>query len=184
MKQFLIVTTLLTAAWGQAPSAQTDVRVVVAAVEQQSITTAAQLQAVRIDKWKTDSDQKQRAQANADSIVRNLTAALPSMISEVRAHPESFAANFKLYRNLSALYDVLLPLTESAGAFGPKGEYETLSSQLQRWDDIRRDYGDFMAQLAAQKDAAAAAPAQAKQPPKKIIIDDTAPAKSSKKKKK
>ena len=183
MKPFLFLAALLTAAWGQAPPVQIDVRVMAAAVEQQSITTAAQLQAIRIDKWKTDSEQKQRAQSNADSIVRNLTAALPTMISEVRAHPDGFAANFKLYRNLSALYDVLLPLTESAGAFGAKGEYQTLSSQLQRWDDIRRDYGDFMAQLAAQKDAAAA-PAQAKQPPKKIIIDDTAPTKTTKKKKK
>src|SRR5271170_1178597 len=40
---------------------------------------------MRIEKWKADANSKQQAQANADSIQRNLTQALPALISAVRS---------------------------------------------------------------------------------------------------
>jgi hypothetical protein len=157
---------------------------VLASMEQTAYSTVAQLQALRIDKWKTESEQKRQAQQNADSLIRNMTAALPTMINTARSNPNSFAANFKLYRNVSALYDVMLPVTESAGAFGQKGEFQALGEQLQRWDEIRRQFGDYLEQLAASNDlaaanAAAGTPAKAKA--RKIIVDDTAPAPKKKK---
>jgi hypothetical protein len=157
---------------------------VLASMEQAGYSTVGQLQALRIDKWKTESGQKQQAQQNADSLIRNMTAALPTMIATARTNPQSFAANFKLYRNISALYDVMLPLAESAGAFGRKGEFQALGEQLQRWDEIRRQFGDYLEQLAASKDVAAAnaaAGSAAKAKAKKIIVDDTAPAPKKKK---
>jgi hypothetical protein len=168
-----------------------DIGVTLASIEQTAYSTTAQLQATRIDKWKTESSQKQQAQQNAESLTRNLTAALPGMVAAVRTSPNSMAANFKLYRNITALYDVLLPLTESAGAFGQKGEFQALGDQLERWDQIRRSHADYLERLAAQKDAATTAAAgtssstskSAKS--KKIIVDDEpAPSKSKKSKKK
>ena len=67
---------------------------------------------MRIEKWKTDSDSKRQAQATADSVQRNLTSALPALISNVRSAPQDLAEEFKLYRNLNALYDVFASLTE------------------------------------------------------------------------
>ena len=165
-----------------------DINVTLASIEQTAYSTIAQLQATRIDKWKTESDQKRQAQQNAESLTRNLSAALPGMVTAVRTAPNSMAANFKLYRNISALYDVLLPLTESAGAFGSKGEYQALTDQLDRWDQIRRAHADYMERLAALKDAPPATGTNAgttKSGPKKIIVDDEpAPSKSKKTKKK
>ena len=168
-----------------------DIGVTLASIEQTAYSTTAQLQATRIDKWKTESSQKQQAQQNAESLVRNLTAALPGMVAAVRTSPNSMAANFKLYRNISALYDVLLPLTESAGAFGQKGEFQALGDQLERWDHIRRSHADYLERLAAQKDAATTAaagtPSNTSKGAKgrKIIVDDEpAPSKSKKSKKK
>jgi len=161
-----------------------DLNVLLATIEQTSNSSVAQIQAMRIDKWKTESSQKHLAQQNADSLVRNMQAALPTMVTAARQQPQSFAANFKLYRNLGALYDVMLPLTESAGAFGQKGEFQAVGEQLQHWDEIRRNYGDYLEQLAARKDAAQAAAAQSTQTkPKKIIVDD-APSSTKKKKQK
>ena len=85
---------------------------------------------MRIDKWKADNGSKQQAHANADSLQRNLTSALPGLISNVRAAPQDLTPGFKLYRNLNALYDVLTSFTEAAGAFGPRNEYEALAQQL------------------------------------------------------
>ena len=148
---------------------------------------------LRIDKWKADADSKQQAQANADSIQRNLTSALPVLIDAVRSAPQDLNAEFKLYRNLNALYDVFASLTEVTGAFGPKGDYEALAQQLETFDSVRRNLGDALEQLTsstqsevvqlrtqvrAYQQAAAAAP------PKKVVVDDTQPAKKTVHKKK
>jgi len=171
-----------------APPAPQALGVTLASIEQTAYATTAQLQATRIDKWKTESSQKQQAQQNAESLIRNLTAALPGMVTAVRTSPNSMAANFKLYRNITALYDVLLPLTESAGAFGSKGEFQALGEQLERWDQIRRSHADYIERLAAMKDAPPATGTTAgtsKSGTKKIIVDDEpAPSKSKKTKKK
>ncbi len=148
---------------------------------------------LRIDKWKADGQSKQQAQANADSVQRNLTSALPVLIDAVRSAPQDLNGEFKLYRNLNALYDVFASLTEAAGAFGPKGDYEALAQQLVTFDSVRRDLGDALEQLTSstqlelnrlrtqvlgyQRAAAAA-------PPKKVIVDDTEPPKKTVHKKK
>ena len=43
---------------------------------------------MRIEKWKADSNSKQQAQGNADSVQRNLTTALPGLIANVRSAPQ------------------------------------------------------------------------------------------------
>ncbi len=150
---------------------------------------------LRIERWKTDSNTKRQAQANAESLQRNMTAALPAIMDQVRANPGSIAAAFKLYRNVNALYDVMSSLTESAGAFGPKEEYQALANDAGQLDNLRRSLADRVEAMAGARDAqiaqlearARAAAAAAATPPKKIVIDDTEsakkPAKKSAKKK-
>ena len=50
---------------------------------------------LRIDKWKADGQSKQQAQANADSVQRNLTSALPVLIDAVRSAPQDLGADRK-----------------------------------------------------------------------------------------
>jgi hypothetical protein len=150
---------------------------------------------MRIEKWKTDSDSKRQAQATADSIQRNLTSALPALISNVRSAPQDLGEEFKLYRNLNALYDVFASLTESTGAFGAKSDYDALATQLDVIDSVRRDMGNALESLTAStqselaqlrtqvhtlQQAAATPPA----PPKKVIVDDNEPVKKTTHKKK
>ncbi len=150
---------------------------------------------VRIEKWKADSASKQQAQANADSLQRNLTSALPGLIGNFRAAPQDLNAGFKLYRNLNALFDVLASFTESTGAFGQKNDYDELAQQLNVIDSVRRDLGDNLEGLTSlteselnqlrmqvhtlQQQAAAPAP-----PPKKVVVDNSEPAKKTTHKKK
>jgi hypothetical protein len=157
---------------------------------------AFDLSHLRIDKWKADGDSKRQAQANADSVQRNMSSALPGLIDAVRSAPQDLNAEFKLYRNLNALYDVFVSLTEATGAFGPKSDYEALAQQLDTIDSVRRNLGNAVEQLTSstqselnqlrsqirtyQQTAAAAAAA----PPKKVVVDDTEPAKKPVHKKK
>lgn len=104
---------------------------------------------LHIEKWKANSNAKSAAQADADSIQRNLTTALPGLIGAVRAAPEDVNAGFKLYRSLNALTDVFGTLTEATRVFGQKSEYEALSQQLQVFSSVRRKLGERLEQLTA-----------------------------------
>jgi hypothetical protein len=138
---------------------------------------------MHIDKWKADNETKQQSQANAGSLQRNLTTALPGLISDVRTAPQDLTAGFKLYRNLNALYDVLASFTEAAGVFGPKSDYDALAQQLNVIDTARRDLGDRLEgqtaqtqvelnQLRAEVRTLQQAPVPPP-PPKKVVVDNS-----------
>ncbi len=161
-------------------------------LEQVSQTTQIDLAGTRIDHWKTDSNTKRQTQANVESLQRNLKAALPEIIGQMRNSPENLAASFKLYRNLDALYDVLSSVVEAAGAFGSKDEFQALDNDFNIIETARRTLAERMQGLAESKEGELtqlrtqvrnAQPVVAA-PPKKVIVDDTEPVKKPPAKKK
>jgi hypothetical protein len=165
---------------------------IIGQLQQASEATQADLSKLRIEKWKTDSGTKKQTLGNVDSIKRNLQGALPEIVTQLRNSPEDLSASFKIYRNLDALYDVLGNVTESAGAFGSKDEFQSLSNDLGALERSRHSFAQRMESLTASKEAElnqlrtqvktlqAAAPPP---PPKKIIVDDNEPKKPAPKKK-
>ncbi len=121
-------------------------------VQDLALRTAADLGTVRVDKWKADSQTKQQYSSNIASLQRNLTAALPEMLQKTKAAPQSVAPSFRLYRNLNVVYDVLASTAESAGAFGPKEQYEPLESDVSALDQLRKSIADRLDWLAGVKD--------------------------------
>jgi len=162
-------------------------------VEQMSQSTQTDFEKLRIEKWKTDGSTKRATETDVESIQRNLQSALPEIVTQLRSSPEDLSASFKLYRNLDALYDVLISVVESAGAFGPKDDFQLLQEDLEALEKSRRSMADRMESLTAAKEnelarlrgevrtlQAAQTPAAA---PKKVVVDDTdAPKKTTKKK--
>ncbi len=156
-------------------------------IENISKATQSDLAQLRVERWKTDGATKRQALADVDSIQRNLQNALPEMIGILHSSPEDLPATFKLYRNMDALYDVMGGLVESAGAFGPKDDFQGLSNDLSGFESSRKQLAERLEALAGAKEqeivrlrtelkkAEAAAPSAA--PPKKIIVDDTEPEK-------
>lgn len=156
----------------------------VQAIAQKSDADVARL---RIDKWKADSASKQEAQASADSIRRNLTSAVPDLLQRIQASPGSLNANFRLYRNLNALYDTFSALAESTGAFGPSDQYHSISADVSQLDQLRRQIAERVDMLAVANDAElarlrarGATTTSAKPAAKKVVVDDEQP-KSKKK---
>lgn len=151
-------------------------------LNQASQHTENDLSRLRIEKWKTDGNTKRQTQSDTESILRNLQDALPGMLTQLQNSPENLAVTFKTYRNLDALYDVLSSVVESAGAFGGKEEFQSLSNDLNSLDGSRHALADRMDKLAHAKDneigqlRVALQNAQAAIPPKKTIVDDTEPA--------
>ena len=161
-------------------------------LEQSSQQTQLDLAKLRVEKWKTDSNNKRQMQANVESVERNLQSALPEMISQLRMSPENLTATFRVYRNLTALYDVFTAIAESAGAFGTKDEFQSLENDLSMLERSRRAFADRMETLAGAKEIeltrlrAALQTGQGgtnPQQPKKVIVDDNEPPKKPAKKK-
>ncbi len=162
-------------------------------LEEASQSAQLDLAKLRIERWKADSGSKKQTETNSESVQRNLQAALPEIIGQLRASPEDLGATFKLYRNLDALYDVLGSVVESAGAFGTKDEFQALENDLNNFEKSRRSFADRMGNLAGAKEtelirlrtALQSAQASAKpEPAKKVIVDDTEPPKKPAAKKK
>lgn len=162
---------------------------ILGAVDQFSQQANLDLARLRIEKWKTGSEHKQQAQDQAESLMKNLSGALPGMVTAARANPASLAATVKLYRDLNALYEVFGALTEYANSFAPKDEYSALANDQQALDASRRAMGDYLENLASYTDSrvaqlpAAAANATNPSGAKRIIVDDDEPAHPVKKKK-
>jgi len=171
----------------------TQVNGLLSQLEDASRNTQGDLSKLRIERWKTDSAAKKQSLSDVDSIQRNLQSALPEMIAELRNAPEDLPATFKLYRNLDALYNVMSGVVESAGAFGPKDDFQSLSNDLNGLEGARKQFAERMNTLATSKEqeiarlradlktAQAAIPAA---PPKKVVVDDTQPEKKPVPKKK
>jgi len=166
---------------------------ILAQLQQTAQSMQSDLGNTRIEKWKTDGATKRQTLANVESIQRNLQSALPETITQLNNAPEDLGVSFKLYRNLDALYDVFGSVVESAGAFGSKDEFQSLANDMNGLESARRAFGERMQKLAASKEAEmtnlraqvktlTAAPAPPP-PLKKIIVDDTEPPKKPAKKK-
>src|SRR5687767_13670505 len=109
---------------------------------------------LRIDKWKGSSADKDRYQENSQALQRNMVYALPEIISEVRRAPEDLSSNFKLYRNLDALHDVLAGLAAAASEGGRGDDYRDLAEHVTALDTLRRSLAERFEILAEKKDAA------------------------------
>jgi vacuolar-type H+-ATPase subunit I/STV1 len=152
-------------------------------IEQLASSINLDIGKLRVDKWKADSASKRQAESNIDSVQKNLTAALPEFIAAVRNAPRNVAPEFRLYRNLTALSDVFNSIAESAGAFGPKDQFEQMAADINGLEAVRTAIGKRVESLA---EAQALELAQLRQQlvkaraqqatPAKVVVDDNAAA--------
>jgi hypothetical protein len=148
---------------------------------------------LNISRWKAPGEVRSATQQNADSIQRDLSGTLPGLLSTADAAPASVSAVFPVYRNIDALYDVLLRISETAQLAAPPNEISSLSSALSKLESGRTDLANAIlnaskntetevVKLQASIQQAAAHPAP---PPATTVVDDgpakTTPAKRKKK---
>jgi hypothetical protein len=169
-------------------------------LELQKATSSASVNIgrLRIEKWKTDSQQRQQMQQVADSLQKNIANAVPGLISDVQSSRGGVLASFKLYHNVNVVYEFLTSMAEAAGAFGKKEEYQPLEGDAAALDTARQNLSIYIEQAAGKMESANRAAGgsnavQARQAPgtvvpgkKVVVIDEDTPtpkrAKPSKKK--
>jgi hypothetical protein len=124
-----------------------------------------------------------------DSIQRNLQSALPELVTEVNKSPEDLAVSFRLYRDIDVLYEVFGSVVESAGAFGSKDDFQSLSNDMNGLESLRHSFAERVQKLAGAKEEelgrlrtqVKTLMASPPPPPKKVVVDDTDPAKKTEK---
>jgi hypothetical protein len=167
---------------GQTPP-PTDLNTILLQIQQATSSANVDIGKLRIEKWKTDSQQKQQMQQVADSLQKNITNAVPGLISDVQTSKGGVLASFKLYHNLNVVYEFLSSMAEAAGAFGKREEYQPLEGDATALDTVRQNLSTYIEQAAGKMEAAnraAANAVQAKQGPgtlvpgKKVVVIDEA----------
>ena len=175
-----------------ATAAAPNLNAILSDLQHVSLTTNGDLAKLRIERWKADASEKQQMQQVSDSLQRNITQAVPGLISELQASPASVVKAFQLYHNLNVVYEFLSSLSEAAGAYGKREEYDPLASDASGLDRVRQQLSNYIEHSATNlelqlKNSAAPKPSATQatqQAPKKVIIDDSTPTATKKKKKK
>ena len=110
------------------------------------------LTTVRVEKWKAPGAVKDETDANLNSIRRDVETTLPGLLAAADAAPDSVTRVLPAYRNLEALYDVLLRVTASTRMFGPSQQDAALEQAMINLDAGRLALGEQMQFAAAAQD--------------------------------
>jgi hypothetical protein len=136
--------------------------------------------------WKAPNDIRATTQQDINSMQRDLNTTLPPLMAQADAAasangPAALAPAFAVFRNLDALYDVLLRVTETAGLAGSAADASNLEDARTGLEDGRGKLGTWLLQALGAQDAqvvrlqataTARPPAAAPAAPNKIVVND------------
>jgi hypothetical protein len=134
--------------------------------------------------WKAPNDIRVTTQQDINSMQRDLNTTLPALMAQADAAaangPAALSPAFAVFRNLDALYDVMLRVTETAGLAGSGSDATSLEQARAGLEDGRASLGTWLLQAIGAQDAklahtqvtAAPQPAAPPAAPTKIVVND------------
>ena len=150
---------------------------------------------LNVPRWKASNEIRTTTQQDVASIQHDLDDILPGLLTQAEAPPQNGQAAlqpfFAIFRNLDALYDVLLRVSGSASFAGTPGDAENTEDARAGLEQGRAKLGTWLLQSIGAQDAQVAhflaappPPPAAPPPPAKVVINDgPTPAPKAKKKK-
>lgn len=123
------------------------------AVLRQALDSVRQALAIlRPDRWKAPAQVDSESASDIGSIQRDLDNTLPQLLSAADAAPGSTAQLLPAYRNVDALYDVLVRVTQTAVLSAPPQQSVALQQATASLQQGRRDLGDMVDAAAQSQD--------------------------------
>jgi hypothetical protein len=133
--------------------------------------------------WKAPSEIRAATQQDIGSMQRDLNTTLPGLMAQAEAAATNgsgpLSPSFAVFRNLDALYDVLLRVTETASLAGSGADASSLEDARAGLEDGRAKLGAWLLQSIGAQDALVAraqvsVPHPAAQPagPAKVVVND------------
>ena len=111
------------------------------------------LSAVEVRKWKAPGDVKDTTASDIQSIHRDINETLPGLVSQAQASPNAIGPVFAVFRNVDALYDVLLRVAETATLAGSQQEAARLEQARADLQTRRGQLGNALFSSATAQDA-------------------------------
>ncbi len=143
------------------------------------------VQQMNVDKWKLPKPVHDTTLTNLNSIRKDVLETLPGLMGAADAAPTSVAAMLPVWRNLAALYDVVLRVAVVADAAAPEDQAQAIEAAMAGLDDVRRGYADRLQTAAdAQERHVAEMQKTLNAPPPAPAPAPVCPAPSTAKKKK
>jgi hypothetical protein len=154
----------------------------------------AAMEDLRISRWKAPQELRSSSQEDVTSIQRDLSATLPPLLDQAQAANSAsapLAPSFAVFRNIDALYDVLLRVTEMATLAGSAADAAHLEDARAALEQARSQLANSLLASVSSQDAELArlrarsvevAKPPPPAPPTTVIDDGAAPAKPHKKK--
>ncbi len=136
-----------------APAAPAPATIPSSAIVQPALTEVQRsVSALNISRWKAPGQVKSAAQQDTGSIQRDLSDTLPGLLSKADAAPTTVPPAFVVFRNIDALYDVLLRVSQTASLAAPQGESDALFSSLNKLEAARSQLGDAILSASQQRE--------------------------------
>jgi hypothetical protein len=135
---------------------------------------------INVGHWKVSPATRSATQQDVASMQRDLITTLPGLMSQAEASGQAgLSPSFAVFRNLDALYDVLLRVAETAALAGSESDAASLEDARAGLEDGRGKLGAWLLQSIGAQDAQIARlqtpavhPAPAAPAPSKIVVDD------------
>lgn len=106
----------------------------------------------RPDKWKAPSAITAETTADIGSIQRDLDQTLPPLVAASDASPSSVSQLLPAYRNIEALYDVVVRVTQTSVLAAPSQQSTAFQQATQSLQQARRDFGDLLTSDSQSQD--------------------------------
>jgi hypothetical protein len=110
------------------------------------------LATMNIEKWKASPAIRTEADGNLRSIQRDVEATLPPLLATADTAPNSVSKTLPVFRNVDALYDVMLRLDAAGRLAAPKDQISALDQALASLSDVRHTLGDQVQANAEAQD--------------------------------
>jgi hypothetical protein len=151
-----------------------------AAVKPVLLKVNESLEKTHPQKWKVKGDEHEVDERNYLSIHEDIVDVLPGMLKTAQANPHSLSSGIAVYRNINALYDVLVRVEQTSELVGKEDSPE-LQDAVARVETLRGQLVERLIALSVQQetriaDAQRVLNAQAAVP-KHIVADDAPPPK-------
>ena len=166
--------------------ARTDLNSSLTDLDRVAMSTYGDISALNIDRWSGQwrpgflkSTRQKEAEHTAESVKRNLSDALPTLIADVRTAHGSISSTFRLYHDLTLVGEAMDSLVSTAKFEGHQHDARGLVADCAELSRIRRNLTNYIEARAVSMDSKAAtlasySPAARPRAPavRKIVIDD------------
>jgi hypothetical protein len=110
------------------------------------------LSIARPEKWKAAPAITAESASDIASIQRDLASTLPPLLTAADDSPASVSQLLPTYRNVEALYDVLVRVTQTSVLAAPPQQSAAFQQATQSLQQARRDFGDLLDSAAQAQD--------------------------------